>query len=80
MAGKKKEEYTSQAVTHSIRFTSRMSAKIHDTYYTIEACEERWLPEHGNVDVEKEKQLLWDSVNGQCEDQIDLIFKSYQKN
>ena len=72
-----KKEYKSKAVTHSIKFTSRKSVKIKDSYYTIEACEERWLPEDGNVNIEEERRLLWDTVNRECEDQIDLIYDSY---
>lgn len=70
----RKKEYESKATTHSIRFTSRMSIQHDGTYYTVEACEERWLPEDGSADVEKERELLWDTVHGEVEDQIDIIY------
>ncbi len=79
MAGRKKSEsYVSKGITHSLKFTSRMSIKVNDTFYTIEACEERWFPEEG-VDIDKERELLWEDVNGQCEDQIELIYKTIKK-
>lgn len=69
MAGKRKgSEYVSQAVTTSIRVTSRASIKIKDNFYTLEYCEERSIPEGANV--EKERALLWDTCNSECDNQI----------
>lgn len=74
MAKRKEVEYESKAMTRSIKFTSRMSVKIRDTYYTVEACEERVLPEDGSALVDKERALLWNTVHGECEDQVQAIF------
>ena len=80
MARRKGTEYESKAVTRSIKFTSRMSVKIRDNYYTIEACEERVLPEDGSVMVDKERALLWDTVHGECEDQVQAIFDAQKRD
>ena len=70
-----KEEYVSKARTTSIRFTSRLSTKIPtrrgDIFVTVEACEERFIPEGEDVDMEKERQLLWDTVNDECDNQME---------
>ena len=75
----KKKEYISKAKTVSIRFTSRASTKIGDNYYTVEACEERVIPELPDIDMEREKELLWDSVNSECDKQIDDIWEEFKK-
>lgn len=75
----KKKEYIPQAKTVSIRFTSRASTKIGDNYYTVEACEERVIPELPNIDIDKERELLWDCVNSECDEQISDILKIYKK-
>lgn len=77
MATKKK--YEQKAVTTSIRFTSRASIKIGDAFYTIEACEERLIPAVEGVDLEQERKLLWDTVNAECDNQIEDAYKAYQK-
>ena len=77
-ASKKQEEYTSKAITTSIRFTSRASVKIKDNFFTVEACEERTIPDIEGVDIQKEKRLLWDAVNSECDDQISDILKIYK--
>ena len=71
------KEYESQATTVSIRFTSRASVKIGDNFFTVEACEERAIPELPTVNIEQERKLLWDCVNAECDDQISDIIKVY---
>lgn len=77
----RKAEYKSKAVTTSIKFTSRASIKIStrtgDAFYTVEACEERLIPAIDGVDLNKERQLLWDTVNMECDKQIEDIQQSY---
>lgn len=72
-----KKQYEQKAITHSIRFTSRASIKIGESFYTMEACEERIIPDIDGVDVEKEKKLLWDELNAQVDDQIEDIKRVY---
>lgn len=67
------ENYTSKAKTTLIRATSRQSVKIHDQFYTIEFCEERTIPDMDDVNLVKERQLLWDDVNSECDNQITEI-------
>ena len=74
-----KKEYISKAKTVSIRFTSRASTKIRDNYYTVEACEERIIPDVPDIDIEMEKKLLWDSVNSECDKQIDDIWQEFKE-
>lgn len=74
-----KKEYVSKAKTTSIRFTSRASVKVNDSYYTVEATEERMIPDLEDIDLIKEKELLWDSVNADVDGQIEDILKIYKK-
>lgn len=72
-----KKGYVSKAVTTSIEFSSRASVKVGDSFYTIECTEARSLPP--DADVEKERELLWDTVNGECDAQIKDILKTFKK-
>lgn len=76
----RKKSYESKAITTSIRFTSRASIKMGDNFYTVEATEERMIPDIPNIDLNTEKQLLWDSVNEQVDGQIDDIWDEYEKS
>lgn len=71
--------YESQAITTSIKFTSRASVKIGDNFYTVEACEERMIPDLDTVDIELERQSLWDTVNNECDQQIQDILAMFKK-
>lgn len=77
------ENYESKLKTTSIKFTSRASIKIEtksgDKFYTIEACEERMIPEGvEDVDWSEERKLLWDTVNDECDKQIEDIIKIFK--
>lgn len=72
-------EYTLKAVTTSIRFTSRASVKVGDSFYTIEACEERTIPDLEGVNIEEERSALWDTVNNEVDMQIQDIIKTFRK-
>jgi len=65
--------------TTSIRFTSRASVKVGDSFYTVEACEERAIPDIEGIDMEEERKELWDTVNGECDNQIQEILKTFRK-
>ena len=77
MASKKK--YESKAITTVIRATSRASVKVNESYYTLEYSEERLIPDIDGVELEKEREILWDIVNSECDHQIEDILKSYKK-
>lgn len=70
-------EYVSKAVTKSITATSRASVKVRDNFYTVEFCEERSVPEDANLEIER--QLLWDTVNAEVDNQISDIIQSFRK-
>ena len=70
----------SKLKTVSIRFTSRASIKIRDNFITVEACEERVVPEGvTDIDWEAERKMLWDTVNDECDDQIQDAIKTFSK-
>lgn len=71
--------YQSKAITTQIKATSRASVKIRDNYYTVEYTEERTIPQVDGVDLEQERKLLWDTVNAECDNQIEDIIKSFAK-
>lgn len=73
------DEYKIAGKTVSIKFTSRASVKVNDSFYTVEACEERMIPDIEGVDIEKEKEALWDSVNSECDSQIQEILRTFRK-
>lgn len=72
-------EYISKATTTTITATSRASCKIKDNYYTVEYSETRSIPDVGDVDIAKERQILWDTVNSECDGQIEEILKTFRK-
>lgn len=74
----KKTEYVSQAKTSKIQATSRISLKIKDTFYTVEYSEERIIPDIEGVDLERERELLWDRVNAEVDAQSLDIENSYK--
>ena len=76
--------YESKATTTKISATSRVSAKIGDDFYTLEFSEEReFIPNTPNVDLEKERELLFDDVNyivdTQLQDTIKSVLESRKK-
>ena len=80
MAARKKT-YEQKAQTSKIVATSRMSVKIRDNYYTIETQEERTIQPmvNGELDMDKEWQMLWHSVNSITDGQIRDILDTFKK-
>ena len=68
----------SKAKTITIRATSRASVKIKDNFYTVEYCEERTIPQDIEVNIQQERNLLWDKVNAECDGQIEDILKTFK--
>ena len=66
------------AITTSIRATSRASVKVGDSFYTVEYCEERSIPD-SVIDLQREREELWDTVNTECDNQIADILKTFSK-
>ena len=75
---KTEEEYKSKAVITQIAATSRASVNINKNYFTVEYHEERAIPSVTGVDIEKERKLLWDTVNAECDDQLEEISKTFK--
>lgn len=63
----------SVGVTTAIRITSRASIKVKDSFYTIEYCEERSIPE--GADLEEERAELWGVCNSEVDNQLEDIIK-----
>ena len=63
----------SVGVTTAIRITSRASIKVKDSFYTIEYCEERSIPE--DADLEEERADLWNTCNAEVDNQLEDIIK-----
>lgn len=71
--------YESKAIIKAIKATSRASVKVGESYYTVEYSEERIIPDIEGVNIEAERQLLWDDVNAECDNQIEDILKTFKK-
>lgn len=71
------EVYEPKAIISKIQATSRMSLKIKEQYYTIEYSEERVIPDIDGVDIDKEREALWDAVNDQCDEQAAVIYETF---
>ena len=71
--------YESKAITTQIRATSRVAVKIKDNFYTLEFTEERTVPEVEGVDLERERTLLWDSVNASVDEQVEELMQAFAK-
>ena len=68
----------SKAIITTIRATSRASVKVRDNFYTVEYSEERAIPNDADIDIEAERQMLWDTVNSECDNQIEEILKTFK--
>lgn len=80
----KKKEYVSVAKTTLIGVTSRASVCIEDkrgnkNFYTMEYHEERQIPDLPEVDILKEREILWDVCNMEVDGQIEEVIKLYKK-
>lgn len=69
--------YEPKAKITAIRATSRASVKIRDNFYTVEYSEERVIPDVEGVNIEAEKQALWEAVNYECDNQIHDILDTF---
>lgn len=71
------EEYKTVSITTSIKASSRMSVNIDKNYFTVEFTEERSVP--ADCDLAKEREALWDTVNAECDNQIQVIYETFRK-
>lgn len=73
---KNTDEYIPKAVITTIRATSRASVKVKDAYFTVEYSEERVIPDIEGVNIELEREALWDVVNDECDNQVEIAVKA----
>jgi len=78
MAKKSEKKYESKAIINSIKATSRISLKVNETFYTLEYTEERLIPAVEGVDIEKERAILWNTVNAEVDKQAEDVQKMYK--
>ena len=71
--------YEVKGISTKITATSRVAIKIKDNYYTVECSEERSIPYVEGVDIEKERQALFDDVNATVDGQIEDIYNTFNK-
>lgn len=62
-----------------IQATSRASVKVGESFYTLEYCEERTIPDVKGVKIEEERKDLWDTCNNEVDNQIEEVLKTYRK-
>ena len=70
--------YEPKAVVNKITATSRASMKVKDNFFTVEYSEERIIPDIEGVDIEKERVILWDTVNAECDRQMEIIAETFR--
>lgn len=71
-------EYRQQAKTVKISGTSKATVQIKNNYYSFSYSEERELPEDDTrTNIEKERELLWETLNTEVDKQIDEITQLY---
>jgi len=70
--------YVQQAKTIKISATSKATVQVKNNYYSFSYGEERELPEDDcRVNIDKERELLWESLNAEVDKQIEQIVKLY---
>lgn len=69
------KEYESKAKTTKIQANARVSIKIKESFYTFEYSEERSVPDTNDVDIERERELLWNTVIDEVDNQADRTWK-----
>ena len=67
-------QYEPKAAITKISATSRASVKLRDNYYTVEYSEERVIPDLEGVNIELERQALWEAVNTEVDDQAEALY------
>ena len=70
--------YEVKGKTTKITATSRCAIKIKDNFYTQELIEERVLPENEEVDLNKEYEALFNSINDEIDRQMNDILKTFR--
>lgn len=70
--------YVQQGKTIKISALSKATVQVKNNYYSFSYGEERELPDdQSHVNLEKERELLWNSLNAEVDKQIEDILKIY---
>lgn len=69
--------YESKAKTTKISYTSRASVKIKDNFYTVEATEERSIPDVDDINMVEEWKALCIAVDAIVDNQCEEIVKTF---
>lgn len=75
--------YISKYIESKISASSRISIKIGENFYTIEAAVEKTLPQNitqdtlDAIDMDKEWDILFDSINEKVDKQVEDINRAY---
>ena len=73
-------DYIQQAKTIKISGTSKATVQVNNNYYSFSYGEERELPgDCSRVNLDKERELLWESLNSQVDKQVEEIVKLYTR-
>jgi hypothetical protein len=73
--------YESKAKIVTISGTSKATVQVNNNYYSFSYSEERALPENDDtVNIEQERELLWNTLNEEVDKQVEQIVKLYQNN
>lgn len=73
-------DYVQQAKTVKISATSKATVQVKGNYYSFSYSEERELPEDDSrVNLEKERELLWNDLNDEVDKQVEEIVKLCQE-
>lgn len=69
--------YESKAVTTKITYTSRASIHVKDNFYTVEATEERSIPDVDDINMVEEWKALCIAVDAIVDNQCEEIVKTF---
>ena len=71
------EGYEPKAVTTKITAYSKATLKIKDNYFSVEFQEERVIPQVEGIDIAKEREALWDTVNTEVDNQSETLWNTF---
>lgn len=66
-------DYVSKAKISILKFSSRASIKIKDSFYTFEYGEERQIDNFDEINIDKEIQCLTDDCNNVVDRQVEEV-------
>jgi len=73
-------EYVQQAKTVKISAMSKATVQINGSYFSFSYSEERELPEdQSRVNLEKEREYLWEDLNSEVDNQIEQTIQALKK-